>query len=256
MDEESSTHPSVLLPPEEIAEARAHVANCAACREFFTAEDRLHTLLRTRAPREKASAALREKVLTIIATERGSSMEELWNWRDIVRIRRAKWALIGLALAVALAGSMWMLHSRGPSESQPLASILIEDHLGNLSSTTEISTSDPDAVKKWFRERVGFAFRLPATSEPKLIGGRLCNLQGRRAALILYRHPQSTVSLFILDGEGVKLSEGQLITLDGKQCMLDARKGYNVVLWKERGLLYGLVSDVQSTELLQLAEKF
>ena len=45
-------------------------------------------------------------------------------------------------------------------------------------------------------------------------------------------------------------------TLDGKQCMLDARKGYNVVLWKERGLLYGLVSDVQSAELLQLAEKF
>jgi anti-sigma factor RsiW len=111
-------------------------------------------------------------------------------------------------------------------------------------------------VQKWVREHVGFSFRLPPTPDPRLIGGRLCYLKGQRAALIVYQHPQSKVSLFILDGRDIELPEDQLITLDGKRCLLKAEKGYNAVLWKERGLLYGLVSDAPSADLLQLAAKF
>jgi hypothetical protein len=59
-----------------------------------------------------------------------------------------------------------------------------------------------------------------------------------------------------VDAADVQFAENRLITLDGKRCILDAKKGCNAVLWKERGLVYGLVSDVQSAELLQLAAKF
>ena len=51
----------------------------------------------------------------------------------------------------------------------------------------------------------------------------------------------------------VQLSEEHLVPLDGKRCLVDTRKGYNAVLWKERGLVYGLVSDLRSADLLQLA---
>ncbi len=244
-------------PPSsaEVAQATAHLASCAACQEFFDSEKRLRALVKARAPREIASAALHEKVLSRIAEERSRSISA-HSGRGVLLRRPIIWALAALILVGAAAGGIYLVQHRNQVSSQPLTVILIEDHLGNLTRSTEIAASDPVAVQKWFQERVGFSFRLPATSEPQLIGGRRCNLQGRKAALIWYRHPQSTVSLFILDGEGVELSERQLITLDGKQCVLDARKGYNVVLWKERGLLYGLVSDVQSAELLQLAEKF
>jgi len=243
-------------PPssEEVSQARAHLASCEACREFFASEERLRALVKARAPREIGSAALREKLLGIIAEERSRSASSPGGRGFLLR-RPFVSALAALIVAAA-AGGIYLLQHRNQVSSQPLTVILIEDHLGNLSRSTEIAASDPVAVQKWFQERVGFSFRLPATSEPQLIGGRRCYLQGRKAALIWYRHPHSTVSLFVVDAADVQFAENQLITLDGKRCMLDARKGCNVVLWKERGLVYGLVSDVQSAELLQLAAKF
>lgn len=240
---------------DEVAQARAHVAGCAACQEFFAAEERLKAFLKTRAQREKSSATLREQVLNRIALEREKSVG-LSRWFGQMSRRSVTLALLGLLLIIAFMGSLWLKQRQGRIEAQPFASILIDDHTSNLSDSMEITSSDREAIQKWFRERVGLAFRLPVTSDPQLIGGRLCYLQGRRGALILYQHPHSKVSLFISDGSDVDLSEEQLVTLDGKRCLLDARKGYNVVLWKERGLLYGLVSDVRSADLLQLAGKF
>ena len=140
--------------------------------------------------------------------------------------------------------------------AQQLVTVLVDDHAGNETHPVEIASSDGQAVQNWFRERVDFTFRLPPTSDPLLLGGRLCHLQGRRAALIFYRYPQSRVSLFILDGSDLKLPEDQLIGIDSKRCWLEAKRGYNVVLWKERGLLYSLVSEAPSADLLQLAGKF
>lgn len=249
MDRGSPVGPA---PPEEVLRAREHVAACTACRDFFAAEEQLQSLIRARLPQETAPAALREKVLAMIAEERGPRTPRARrSFRGSLRR-----ALGALGLVAVLAGGIWLVQYGNRAPAQPFASILVEDHVGNLSSTMEIATSDPEAVQKWFRERAGFAFRLPATSEPQLLGGRLCHLQGRKAALIWYRHPRSTVSLYILDAGDAELSDEQMIALDGKRCMVDARKGYSVVIWKERGLLYGLVSDVRGAELLQLAAKF
>lgn len=242
--------------PEDVAQARAHVAICAACREFLASEECLRALVKARSPKEGASAALRETVLTRIAEERARALPAD-SRRAVAGFRGPlAWALAALLLACGIVGGLWLVGYRNQVAPQPLIMLLVEDHLGNLSRATEIATSDPATMQKWFQQKVGFTFRLPATTEPQLIGGRLCFLQGRKAALIWYRHPQSRVSLFILDAADVEFAENQAITLDGKRCVLDARKGLNVVLWKERGLLYGLVSDVRSAELLQLAAKF
>jgi len=241
--------------PVEVAQAHVHVARCAACQEFFAAEERLTGFLRSRAPREKASAVLRERVLTRIAQERERSAN-VWRWLERMRRRDVALALVGLLATAALMAGLWLTQRRAQVTPQQLASILIADHAGSRPGVTDITSSDREVVQKWFRERVGFSFHLPPTSDPRLIGGRLCHLQGQRAALIFYQHPQSTVSLFILDGSHIEWPENQLISLDGKRCLATARKGYNAVLWEERGLLYGLVSDAPSADLLQLAGKF
>lgn len=164
-------------------------------------------------------------------------------------------ALVGLAAAM-LAGGLWLGTRHAGVASQQFASILIDDHVHSLPGVTEIASSDPNVVQSWFRGKVDFAFNLPATRQSSLLGGRLCNLRGRRAALILYQHPDSRLSLFILDGSDIRLPEDRLVPLDGKRCLVDSVKGYNVVLWKERGLLHGLVSDIRSPDLLQLAAQF
>lgn len=239
----------------EVVEARAHVGRCAACQGFFAAEERLKVFLRSRAPRDQASAVLRERVLTQIAQERERSAK-VSHWFERVRRRGVALAVVGVLATTALLAGLWLTQRRAPVTPQQLASILIADHAGSLPGVTEITSSDREVVQTWFRERVGFSFHLPPTSDPRLIGGRLCHLQGQRAALIFYQHPQSIVSLFILDGSHIEWPDNQLISLDGKRCLATAGKGYNAVLWEERGLLYGLVSDAPSADLLQLAGKF
>ncbi len=246
---------AALPTPADVAQAKAHVARCAACQEFFAAEERLIVFLRERAPREKASAALRERAFARIAQEREHSAK-VSHWFERVRRRRSALALAGLLMITVLIGGLWLSARRDQAPLQQLASILIDDHTHNLPGVTQITSSDHTVVQSWFRGKVDFTFHLPPMRDPPLIGGRLCHLQGQRAALILYQHPQSTVSLFIFDGSDVELPENRLVTLDGKRCLVEAKKGYNVVLWKERGLLYGLVSDVPSADLLQLAGKF
>ncbi len=239
----------------EIAEARAHVARCFACQDFFASERRLASFLCARAAREKASATLREQVLAKIAQERARATRVSYGFAWMRR-RMLTLTCVSFLGVVVLLGGLWLNHRRARMAPQQLVVVLVDDHAGTLPGLAEITSSDREVVQKWFRERLDFAFRLPTAFDPALIGGRLCTLKGQRAALVFYQHPQSRISLFILDGSDLKLPEDQLIAIDNKRCLLDSRKGYNVVLWKERGLLYSLVSDVHRADLIQLAERF
>lgn len=245
----------VACEGEEFERAREHVSGCAACGEFFAAEERLKSLLQERAPREKASATLRERILRQLpqkAWEKGS----LFQWLDFRPRSRRTLVWAGSLLLIVLMGGLWMYWRRNRVVPFPLTSVLVEDYVHNLPGVTEIASSDPQVVQSWFHGKVDFSFRLPSVQNPSLMGGRLCNLRGRNAALILYHHPQSVVSLFILDSSGVQFPEAPVVERKGRRCLVNSDKGYSLVLWKERGLLYGLVSDLRSDDLLQMAEQF
>jgi anti-sigma factor RsiW len=239
----------------EATQAREHLTHCAACQEFFAAEERLTALLRARAPRERASGALREQMLKRIGQER-ARLARRASWHGLKRNRGLAFALTGLLIILALSFGLWSSGREAHPVPEPIAAILIDDHIHNLPAVTEITSSDQNAVRSWFQGKVDFSFHLPTLQEPALLGGRRCSLLGQRAALIYYQHPQSIVSLFIFDGSDLVLPEDRTLALDGRRCLVDARKGYNVVLWKDRGLLYGLVSDLRSVDLIQLAERF
>ncbi|MBI1748842.1 MAG: hypothetical protein HYR55_19990 [Acidobacteria bacterium] len=243
------------LVPAEVAEARAHVAGCAACQEFFAAERRLTDFVRARAPQEKASATLRQRVLARIAEARRPATSMPYG---LGQLRRRNWmlAMIGSLVVSVMLGGVWLSQRPARITPQQLVTILVEDHARTSPNRAEFTSSDREAVQKWFGERVDFALRLPPSFDPQLIGGRLCSLKGQPAALVFYQQPQSRISLFVLDGSDLKLPEDRLTVIDSKRCLLDARKGYSVVLWKERGLLYSLVSEAPSADLLHLAEKF
>ena len=238
----------------DVAEAQAHVAACRACQELFAAEERLGAVLQARAPREKASASFRERVLSAVARERRRYSEAPRRFR--LMPRRTLLVTLASLLLIATGVGLWLSHLRARVAQEPLVSVLIDDHAHTQPNEAQIASSNSDDVESWFEGKVGFSFRLPPLRDPSLTGGRLCNLQGRLAALVYYQHRQSRVSLFVVDASDVELPDDRLIALDGKRCLVDTKKGYNAVLWKERGLVYGLVSDARSADLLQLAAQF
>ena len=231
-------------------DARLHLEQCDACQQFFAAEKSLSALLRKHAPRENASSTLREQVLSRIAEEQQRGTR--WSFLR----RRSPLFLLALFLLVGLLFAGLWLRSRHTQESEQLASILVDDHARYQTVTTEVTSSEPEVINAWFRNRVRFSVQSPRLADSSLVGGRLCNLRGHPAALVVYRKPKNMISLFVLDGSDIELPREHLIAIDERPCFVATKRGYNVVMWKERGLLYALVSDIRSAELLQLSTQF
>jgi anti-sigma factor RsiW len=237
----------------ETEDARLHLEECAACQQFFAAEKSLAVLLRKHAPREDASSTLREQVLSRIAEEQQKAKRpSRWSF---LRRRSAILVLALFLLAGLIIAGLW-LRSRYAQESEQLASILVDDHARYQTVTTEVTSSEPEVINAWFRDRVRFSVQPPRLADSSLVGGRLCNLRGHPAALVFYRKPQNMISLFVLDGHDIELPKEHLIALEERPCFVTAERGYNVVMWKQRGLLYALVSDIRSADLLQLSTQF
>lgn len=253
-------HGDRLAPVEtESKDARLHLEQCAACQQFFVAEKSLSALLRQHAPGEAASSTLRERVLSRIAEEQEKARRPArWSFirrQSAIRRRSAILVLAVFLLVGLIFAGLW-LRSRHTQESEQLASILVDDHARYQSATTEVTSSEPEVINAWFRDRVGFSVQPPRLADSSLVGGRLCNLRGHPAALVVYRKPQNMISLFVLDGRNIELPREHLIALEERPCFVATERGYNVVMWKERGLLYALVSDLRSADLLQLSTQF
>jgi len=237
----------------ESKDARLHLEQCAACRQFFAAEKSLSALLRQHAPAEAASSTLRERVLSQIAEEQQKAKRPTrWSFLR----RRSAILVLGLFLLAGLLFAGLWLRSRHTQESEQLASILVDDHARYQSAATEVTSSEPEVINAWFRDRVRFSVQPPRLPDSSLVGGRLCNLRGHPAALVVYRKPQNMISLFVLDGRDIELPREHLIALEERPCFVTAERGYNIVMWKERGLFYALVSDLRSADLLQLSTQF
>ncbi len=112
-----------------------------------------------------------------------------------------------------------------------------------------MSESAPE-VEKWFQERVDFAVRVPRVPAAELRDARVCNILGRKAALLHFRRkPDSTlISLFV--AEEPKAFERQKKSVN----LSTSFRGLNSTLWCHRGLVYSLVAALDDASLKQIAE--
>jgi anti-sigma factor RsiW len=69
----------------------------------------------------------------------------------------------------------------------------------------EVTTEDPAEAVRFFSDRVPFKPVAPRLEGARLVGGRLCKIQGRRVQLLFYRsrgdQGDQTISLFVSDQE-------------------------------------------------------
>jgi len=238
----------------EIIEAKEHLKNCPSCAEFFKEEEILKNIIYERTPRERAPQSLRQLVLGITEKERiflTRSAKTPGYTRLSGMISKLSLTLLFL---IFVTSSLILYNVSFQERNDSLTSILVEDHKNNIPGDVQILSSDPETVKEWFSGKVGFVVNVPKLQGAIFIGGRLCQIEGRRVALLFYEKNGKPLSLFVMDGSLADLNwkDKNVIDTDGNSSEVTNKKGCNIVFWREEGIVFALVSDIEKQEILKI----
>jgi anti-sigma factor RsiW len=148
----------------------------------------------------------------------------------------------GLALAACLAVFVVLPDRGGPADTVVAAHIraLQPGHLMDVAST------DQHTVKPWFDGRLDYAppVRDLAAEGFPLAGGRLDYVGHWPVAALVYRRALHVIELFVWPADGASAANA------------GSRDGYNFVRWRQDGMTFWAVSDLNGRELAAFAAEW
>jgi anti-sigma factor RsiW len=226
------------LDAAQSASMERHLAGCAACAAHRREHERLRQALAQPALYRRTPEALRQRWEAPAA-------------KPAARPRRALAlaAAAGFAGALALSAPAWLWLARGADAPAALVDEAVSGHLRSLQvqHLMDVVSTDQHTVKPWFEGKLDFAPRVKdlAGEGFPLAGGRLDAIGGRSVAALVYRRRMHAINLYQwpADGPDVPQSAAQ-------------RHGYTVIGWRQAGMRYLAVSDLNEGELRQFALAF
>lgn len=240
-------HPYVdgELGIDETVAAEAHLAACARCSRLVEGERQFHQFLRHQ-PKRSASLKLQARIVSQI--QRAVTVTTLQRWLVAPILAAA-----GAALLTA-----WFLSTLG--HPTLLVETLIDTHnaYAQIEQPAEFTSPDRLAVEKWFRQRTGLQVTVPdySLSGLRLLGGRITEVHGRRAAYLLYEKGHALLSVFMVQAAGLAPDHrGEWVSYRGQRYLKREWKGYRTVAWTDREFAFTLVSMLDYDELLVRANR-
>jgi len=275
------------LPPDERAEVRRHLESCAACRGAAEAEADLTSAL-DRLPREAAPGTLRRRLeeLVTAAAEAspGARIPAPLATNEAPRAsgapgaapamppaagarpRRSAWMPPLVSAFAAAALVLVVVRATRPDATAPppndptsLVGEALNDHLRVVSSTRplEIESGGIHQVKPWFTGRLEFAPRVAFSGDDDfpLLGGSVGYVRDRKAAVMVFKRRLHTITLLVFPPDGLDWPRTPARPVGRLAVVEEAARGFNVLMWRDGGLAYALVSDVSPRDLELLAAR-
>jgi anti-sigma factor RsiW len=230
----------------EAALVQQHIEDCSECASLLEDLLALKKTLRE-LPQDKPSPALKARVLERLDKEAKGRIPAWLGFRP--------WPLaVGAAAALIVLAVIWQ--GGFVKFSEPMYPLMLADHHHVLSSKaeTDMMSEDPEALWKWMNERSPFPIpsSLVSRSKLSLVGGRVAKMKGEDMVSIHYMHAEKQVSLHAMKSQAPMPSSAKKMMVKGMPLFVDRYEGYNVVMWKEGGLLVCAVSDLQKDSLIDM----
>ena len=231
------------LAVRESAEMRKHIGGCSTCANRYQRLEQVRTDIRMHVGRYEPPADLDQRVRAAIrraAVEKKHPGWLLANWMAVAA---------SVLLCASIGWNVALLRSHS-SANDLLAQEVLSSHLRSLigAHLVDIPSSDQHTVKPWFNGKLNFAPDVKDFVRQgfPLIGGRIEYLDDQPVAALIYQRRQHLINLFMWPAASSSPS--------GYSAM--KKRGYNLVSWTRDGMTCWLVSDVQTSELEQLAELY
>jgi anti-sigma factor RsiW len=224
--------PSVSLQYEQ------HAGECPACSKALAEQQAMQTAMKADSLYFKAPASLQDRLRASLAKHNSARPVRLpWRW-----VAAAGCVVFCIGIGFLLAQFTFT-----PSVHERLTREVASAHIRSLQAKHIVDVEGPDrhVVKPWFNGKLDFAPSAPDLEKEgfPLVGGRLDYLNGRPVAALVYRRREHLINLFVWPDSGSESRDFQRET----------RQGYHLVHWSKAGMQYWIVSDLDPTELNELA---
>ena len=187
------------LDRADARELEAHIDTCADCGAALSRLDELRQSLRDRALHYAAPQSLRDRIQ---ATANAHVVTPRWSMPAWTRPAAA------CVLAFGAGGISVHLLNSGQSTGGPeqIARDLFASHWRALAATSpvDVISTDRHTVKPWFAGKVAQAPLVQDFAEQgfALAGGRIDYVGSTRVPVLVYRHGQHIIDVFVLPQEG------------------------------------------------------
>ncbi|HEU4618058.1 MAG TPA: anti-sigma factor [Gammaproteobacteria bacterium] len=235
-------------------EVDRHVASCEACRALFEEASALQSSVRRHAQYHAAPGGLAERIRAQLGASQEARVEAPSTARAAPRrFALPRWLELG-AVAAAAAVVSWIgaLQFAATSGTETLADQVIAGHARAVltSHVVDVETSDQHTVKPWLSGKLDFSPRVVDLAEAgfPLAGGRLDYLDGRPVATLVYRSRQHVIDLYVWPDRGSASAAAPRQAL--------SKHGYNVLHWRDDGMEYWAISDLNAAELETFARSY
>ena len=161
------------------------------------------------------------------------------------RHHRMTAGLAGAAAILLLTWAGWIWLARDPVSL--LTASAVEEHAEYVRETMARPAADSSAVVRELRTQVDFAFEpvYPGDAQLQLLAGMVTELRGTRAATLVYRDAAGRyTTLFLMPEAGVVVPSEHRIPIETFKPYHRVTDGRHLLLWKQRGLAWLLVSDL------------
>ncbi len=200
------------LERAEARELEAHVDTCTQCAAALARLGDLRQSLRDQALRHTAPVELRERIRAAAAgaTPSGTASPP----RRARRWAMPQWSRLAAACVLAFGAGGISVHlwnsGQSPAAVQTqLARDLFASHWRALAAAApvDVVSSDRHTVKPWFAGKVAESPLVRDFAEQgfALVGGRLDYIGDERVAVLVYRHGQHLIDLFVAPRAGSAL---------------------------------------------------
>ena len=212
-----------------------HLNDCPECQREYAEQNGVRVLLKNDAAHFRAPAHLAERIQMSLPKERPNiSTRKTWrlNWLNTG-------AVMATLLAVVWSGALYFTL---PTAQERLMEELVSNHVRSLQvdHLSDVASTDQHTVKPWFNGKLDFSppFIDLAPQGYPLIGGRLDYLNGRTVAVLIYRHNQHPINLYVWPSRNPDMTPHA-----------QDHQGFHIIMWTASGMGYWAVSDLAANEL-------
>jgi anti-sigma factor RsiW len=226
-----------------------HLADCSECADREQGVGQLREALMVTRLRYRAPDALRSKIEKAYAQPSDPAPT------SPTRPKTRKSAFLvataaGVVLLVASTIATGVLFPRSDSEERLVAQV-VAGHIRSLqvAHATDVASSDRHTVKPWFLGKVDFSPHVPDLLPHGYVlsGGRLDYLVDHPVAALVYRRREHLINVFtwtIADSQ----DEPAVRSLH--------RQGFHIRHWRQSGMAYWAISDLNPQELDEFTRLF